>query len=152
GWTDRWQAEFAAHGREGLVPGRVSLEHNHVYRVLTREGEWLAEAAGRIKYLASGRHELPAVGDWVALRPPVAGRATIRAILPRRSQFTRKAAGRETTPQVVAANIDSIFLVSSIEEALNARSLERYLVVAQLSGAQPVIVLNKADLSRAAVA
>ena len=148
GWSDRWEAEFARHAREGLVPGRVSLEHNHVYRVLTREGEWLAEASGRIKYLASGRHELPAVGDWVALRPPHAGRATIRAILPRQSQFTRKAAGRETTPQVVAANIDTVFLVTSIEETFKARSLERYLVVAQLSGAEPVIVLNKSDVSR----
>lgn len=147
GWSDRWEADFAAQAREGLVPGRVSLEHNHVYRVLTREGEWLAEAAGRIKHRASGRHELPAVGDWVALRPPEAGRATIRAILPRRSQFTRKAAGRLTTPQVVAANIDTIFLVTSIEEKLKTRSLERYLVVAQQSGAEPVIVLNKADLS-----
>ena len=152
GWSDSWEAEFAPQGRQGLVPGRVSLEHNHVYRVLTREGEWLAEASGRIKYRASGRHELPAVGDWVALRPPETGRATIRAILPRRSQFTRKTAGRETTQQVIAANIDTIFLVTSIEETFKARSLERYLVVAQLSGAEPVIVLNKADLSEDASA
>lgn len=152
GWSDQWEAEFAAHAREGLVPGRVSLEHNHVYRVLTRDGEWLAEAAGRIKYRAAGRHELPAVGDWVGLRPPHSERATIRVILPRHSQFTRKAAGRDTTQQVVAANIDTVFLVTSIEEKFKARSLERYLVVAQLSGAEPVIVLNKSDLSGDAAA
>jgi ribosome biogenesis GTPase len=99
----------------------VALEHNQVYRVFTTDGEWLAEAAGRIKY-SPGRHALPAVGDWVALRPPSSGgRAVIKVILPRRSRFSRKVAGRETEEQVVAANIDTVFIVSSIEAFLKAQ-------------------------------
>ena len=146
GWTADVEAAFAAQREAGLTPGRVALEHNHVYRVLTAEGEWLAEAAGRIKYLAEGRHELPAVGDWVALRPPSSGgRAVIQAILPRRSKFSRKVAGRRTREQVIAANIDTVFIVSSIEAFANVRSIERYLVLVRRSGAAPVVILNKSD-------
>lgn len=148
GWNADVEASFAELADRELVPGRVSLEHNQVYRVMTGEVEWLAEATGRIKYQASGRHELPAVGDWVALRPPAGGgRAVIRAILPRRSRFSRKAAGRDTEEQVVAANIDTVFLVSSLEGHVKPRSIERYLILARQSRAQPVIVLNKADLA-----
>lgn len=130
------------------MPGRVALEHNHVYRVLTEGREWLAQAAGRMKFLATGRDELPAVGDWVGLRPPAEHeQGVIRIILPRRSCFSRKAAGRGTEEQVVAANIDHVFLVSSLETRSRLRSIERYLVLARHSGAQPVIVLNKADLA-----
>src|SRR5215207_6599670 len=93
GWTDALEAGFCAHRAQGLVPGRVSLEHNHVSRVFTGEGELMAQAAGRIKYLATGRNALPAVGDWVALRLDSQHKAgTIRAILPRRTWFSRKAA------------------------------------------------------------
>jgi len=148
GWDAGRTAEFAPLAAAGLVPGRVALEHNHVYRVLTAEGEWLAEAAGRIKHRATGRHELPAVGDWVALRPnPSGGRCQIRSVLSRRSRFSRRAAGRETEEQVVAANIDRVLIVFGLDKPVNARSLERYLVVARQSGAEPVIVLNKADVS-----
>jgi ribosome biogenesis GTPase len=148
GWTDSRTAEFEPHAEAGLVPGRVSLEHNHVYRVLTEGREWLAEAAGRIKYQASGRHELPAVGDWVVLRPDeVHGRATIRAILPRRSWFSRRAAGRRAVEQVVAANVDTVLLVFGLDRPLKRKAIERYLVVARQSGAEPVVVLNKTDAS-----
>ena len=147
GWTDALAQAFATEQREGLVPGRVALEHNHVYRVLAEDREWLAEAAGRVKYLAAGRKELPAVGDWVALWPdPAGGRAVIKAVLPRKSWFSRKVAGRETEEQVVAANIDTVFLVFGLDTAMNARRVERYLVPARRSGAEPVIVLNKADV------
>jgi len=148
GWDEGRAADFAASHAAGLVPGRIALEHNHVYRVLTAGGEWLAEAAGRIKHRATGRHDLPAVGDWVAVRPnPSGGRCQIRAILPRRSRFSRRAAGRETEEQVVAANIDRVLVVFGLDKPVNARSIERYLTVSRQSGAQPVIVLNKADLS-----
>jgi ribosome biogenesis GTPase len=87
------------------------------------------------------------VGDWVALRPdPVGGRGLIRAILPRRSFFARKAAGRETELQVVAANIDTVFVVFGLDKPVNPRSIDRYLVVARQSRTEPVVVLNKADL------
>lgn len=146
GWSPEWEAAFAPLGAAGLVPGRVALEHNHVYRVLTGEGEQLAEAAGRLRFRAGGRHELPAVGDWVAVRPGARGaRWRIEAILPRRSRFSRRAAGRAGHEQVVAANIDTVLLVYGLDRPVKGRSIERYLVLARKSGARPVIVLNKAD-------
>jgi ribosome biogenesis GTPase len=148
GWTPQRAAEFSPHAEAGLVPGRVRLEHNHVYRVLGEQKEWLAETAGRIKYQATGRSELPAVGDWVALRPDSSdGRALIRAILPRRTWFSRRAAGRRTDEQVVAANIDTVLVVFGLDRPVNRNAIERYLVVASRSGADPVVVLNKADLA-----
>ena len=148
GWTDALAAAFAPLTARGVVPARVSLEHNHVYRVLTGSGEWLAEAAGRIKFQASGRHELPAVGDWVAVRlDESGGRSLIRAILPRRGWFSRKVAGRETEEQVVAANVDTVLIVFGLDKPVNQRAIERYLVVGRRSGANPVVVMNKSDLS-----
>jgi len=148
GWNDALEDAFASHRAAGLIPGRVSLEHNHVYRVLTGEREWLAEAAGRIKYQATGRHELPAVGDWVALRLDVRHeRGTIQAILPRRTWFSRKAAGRGTEEQVIAANVDGVFIVFGLDAPIKERAIERYLALARRSRVRPVVVLNKADLA-----
>ena len=148
GWDDRWAEVWRSLGLAECVPGRVALEHNHVLRVLTAEGERLAETAGRMKHRASGRHELPAVGDWVAVRPEASGRrALIRAVLPRRSAFSRKAAGRDTEQQVVAANIDTVFVVFGLDKPVNLRAIERYLAVAKRGGARPVVVLNKVDLA-----
>ena len=148
GWNDYFAAAFAEHAAPGVVPGRVTLEHNHVYRVITETGERLAEAAGRMKHLAQGRSELPAVGDWVALRIDEAGdRALIKAVLPRLGKFSRKSAGELTDEQVIAANIDTVFLVSGLDGDLNPRRIERYLLLAAQSHARPVIILNKSDLA-----
>ncbi len=148
GWSPRLGALFAPHAAEGLVPARVSLEHTHIYRVLTAEGETLARVAGRLRHRAAGRADYPAVGDWVAIEPdPHDSDARIHAILPRISRFSRRAAGDVTEEQIVAANIDTVFLVAGLDRDFNPRRLERYLVVARESGAAPVIVLNKADLS-----
>jgi len=147
GWTDGDAQAFAALTETDLVPGRLALEHNHVYRVLTESGELLAEAAGRMKHEAEGRRDLPVVGDWVAVRLNPSGRAMIRAILPRRTRFSRKAAGRETEEQILAANVDAVFLVFGLDKPVNARAIERYVVVARQSGASPLVVLNKADLA-----
>jgi len=147
GWNDTLEAAFAQHRVEGLVPGRVSLEHNHVYRVLTGNDERLAEAAGRIKYEASGRNELPAVGDWVGLRLDARHEAgTIRAILPRRTWFSRKAAGRGTAEQVIAANVDVVLIVFGLDTHLKPRAIERYLALARRSRVTPVVILNKSDV------
>jgi ribosome biogenesis GTPase len=149
GWTSEFEAAFAPHRSSGLQPARVAAELNHIYRLWTDQGEVLAEAAGRLRHEAAGRHELPAVGDWVAVRPagPEGGRARIEAVLPRASQFTRKVAGSETKRQVVAANIDTVFLVSALDHDFNPRRVERYLLLAAQSGAQPVVILNKVDLA-----
>jgi ribosome biogenesis GTPase len=148
GWNDHFAAAFAEHAAPGVLPGRVALEHNHVYRVITEAGERLAEATGRMKHLAQGRSELPAVGDWVALRIDDAGdRTLIKAVLPRLGKFSRKSAGEWTDEQVIAANIDTVFLVSGLDGDLNPRRIERYLLLAAQSHARPVIILNKSDLA-----
>lgn len=147
GWNSRLDDAFAGHAADGLVPGRVALEHTHIYRVMTESGESLARVSGRLRHHAATRAEFPAVGDWVALAPPEhSGDARIVAVLPRRSRFSRRAAGDSTEEQVVAANIDTVFLVGGLDGDFNPRRIERYLLVASESGASPVIVLNKADV------
>ena len=148
GWNSRLDEQFTAHREAGLVPARVSLEHTHIYRVLSERGDRLARVAGRLRHRAERRADFPAVGDWVAVEPADHGNeARIRAVLPRFSRFSRRAAGDVTEEQVVAANIDTVFLVAGLDHNFNPRRLERYLVVASESGASPVIVLNKADLA-----
>jgi ribosome biogenesis GTPase len=147
GWNSSFARAFEPHAASDLVPGRVALEHTHIYRALTASGDVLARVAGRIRHQAGSRADFPAVGDWVALEPaPHGGEARIAAILPRRSRFSRRAAGDPTEEQVVAANIDTVFLVGGLDLDFNPRRIERYLVVAWESGAAPVIVLNKADV------
>ena len=148
GWTFAHAEAFTSYAAEGLQPARVALELNHIYRLWTPDGEALAEASGRLRHEAAGRHELPAVGDWVAYLPGAQGsRARIEAILPRKSVFTRKVAGSETKQQVVAANIDTVFLVTALDRDFNPRRVERYLLLAAQSGARPIIVLNKSDVA-----
>ncbi len=146
GWDQAFAAAFDAVAEPGLVPARVGVEHNHLYRVLTAGGELLAEAAGSLRHAAAGADALPAVGDWVAARAGAARRATIRAVLPRRSCFARKAAGDPTRRQVVAANVDTVFLVAGLDDDFNPRRIQRYLAAAAESGAAPVVVLNKTDV------
>ena len=153
GWGLELEAAFAVHRAEGLEPARVALELNHIYRVWTDTDAVLAEATGKLRHEAAGQHELPAVGDWVALRAaPDGSHARIEAILPRKSAFTRKVAGSETKRQVVAANIDTVFLVSALDRDFNPRRVERYLLLSAQSGATPVVILNKADLAGAHLA
>ena len=146
GWNDRFAAAFAEHAAPNRIPARVALEHTHIYRVVTAEGELLARVSGRLRHRAESRTDFPAVGDWVALEPVPNSDARIHAVLPRISRFSRRAAGDVTEEQVVAANIDTVFLVGGLDRDFNPRRLERYLVVGWESGATPVIVLNKADL------
>lgn len=146
GWNAHFAAAFAAHAGPNRSPARIVLEHTHIYRVATDEGETLARVSGRLRHLAQGRTDFPAVGDWVAVEPVADGEARIHAVLTRTSRFSRRAAGDATEEQVVAANIDTVFLVGGLDGDFNPRRIERYLVVAWESGATPVIVLNKADL------
>jgi ribosome biogenesis GTPase len=148
GWNRRLAEAFAPWAARGHVPGRVAREHTHIYTVLSQGGERLARVTGRFRHEARGRHDFPAVGDWVALGDLGApgSDVQIHAVLPRHSKFSRKVAGHTSEEQVVAANVDTIFLVSALDRDFNLRRLERYLVVGRESRAQPVVVLNKADL------
>jgi ribosome biogenesis GTPase len=104
--------------------------------------------AGRLKHRAGRRSELPAIGDWVAVRKrPDDERGSIVAVLPRRSRFSRKTAGQVTDEQVVAANVNVVFIVTALDDDFSVRRIERYLLLAQDSGAAPVILLTKPDLA-----
>jgi ribosome biogenesis GTPase len=130
------------------VPARVAAQHRGGYVVYGEGGDRPAEVAGQLRHAALGPADLPAVGDWVAVRDAEdAAAATILALLPRRTAFSRKAAGDETVEQVLAANVDVVFLVGAFGADLNVRRLERYLAAGWESGADPVIVLNKSDLA-----
>lgn len=149
GWNDFFAANFAPYARQGYAAARVFLQHNKIYMLYTEEGEMPAEVSGRVMYEAASREELPAVGDWVAVRVRREERkpkATIHVVLPRRSKFSRKVVGSRTDEQVVAANIDTLFLVTGLDNDFNVRRIERYLLMASESGARAVVVLNKADM------
>jgi ribosome biogenesis GTPase len=147
GWSEFFARGFAPFVSEGYSAGRVAVQHKTQYELYTEYGELSAETTGRMQYDARSKKELPVVGDWVVIRAREReGKATIHGILPRKSKFSRKVAGTRTEEQIVAANIDTVFLVSGLDGNFNLRRLERYLVVAWESGADPVVVLNKADL------
>jgi len=147
GFNEYFEEQFKPYKVEDFTVGRVALEHKRMYRVWTDEGELLCEVSGKFSFLALAREDYPAVGDWVVIQSRAnEKRGTIHAILPRKSKFSRKVAGSSIEEQIVAANVDSIFLVNSLNEDLNLRRIERYLLLAWESGANPVIVLTKADL------
>lgn len=139
--------DFLQYDQMEYIVGRVSLEHKQLYRVWTESGELLCEVSGKLSYQALVREDLPAVGDWVVVKAwENEDRGTIHAVLPRKSKFSRKVAGTNVEEQIVATNVDTIFLVSALNEDLNVRRIERYLLLTWESGANPVIVLTKADL------
>jgi len=146
GWNEFFASSFAPFAAQGYGVGRVAVQHKTQYELYTEHGELRAETTGKMQYEARSKDDLPVVGDWVITRPRDAEMATIFDILPRQSKFSRKAAGKKTEEQIVAANIDTVFLVTGLDGDYNLRRMERYLVVAWESGAAPVIVLNKVDL------
>src|SRR6185436_6273521 len=147
-WDETWAAAFAPHAADGLIPARVAIEFNYIYRLYAESGELQAQQTGRLRHEAQSREQLSAVGDWVAARPTAGeATATIEAILPRRTKFSRKVAGELTEEQVVAANVDTVFIVMGLDGDYNPRRLERYLLLTYESGARPVVILNKTDVA-----
>jgi ribosome biogenesis GTPase len=144
GWSDALRHDFEPYAAEGLQPARVIVQQRGLYRLITEAGEVDAKVTGRFVHEA-GEGDFPVVGDWVAVDLGGDGGNTIHAVLPRASAFIRRAAGPAGGAQVVAANVDVALLVASLNADLNPRRLERYLAAAHESGAQPVIVLTKAD-------
>ncbi|HEY9635490.1 MAG TPA: ribosome small subunit-dependent GTPase A [Coleofasciculaceae cyanobacterium] len=147
GWENFFSKNISSHFQDGYTVGRVAVEQKNTYILYTEFGELLAEVSGKMRYQATGRQDFPGVGDWVVISP-IKGepRATIQEILPRKSKFSRKTVGAVTEEQIVATNIDTIFLVSGLDNDFNKRRIERYLILVWESGANPVIILNKADL------
>jgi ribosome biogenesis GTPase len=141
GWDDGWSSALEQLQEDNLIPARVAAHHRGAYVVWTADGDVQARAAGRLFYEHEVGAPIPAVGDWVGLRD-----TTIAAILPRRSAFIRKRAGNSSDEQVLAANVDTAFLLAGLDDDFSLRRLERYITTAWDSGAEPVVVLTKADL------
>ncbi len=149
GWDDFFAEAFATYEKEGLKPARVICELRHAFALNTGKEEILGECRGKLLHDASSRSALPTVGDWVAVRVrPGSGRMDIMAVLPRKTKFSRRAAGEHGHEQVVAANADALFILVGLDREPNLRKIERYLAVARQSGAEPVLLLNKADLHK----
>lgn len=147
GWQDIRQQEFAPYAAMGLVPGRVMGEHRTHFQVATDVIELSAEITGRLRKSAAQHSDLPGVGDFVAIRLAERdGPASLEAVLPRTSALVRMAAGKKR-PQLLAANIDVVFIVTAPDGDFNLPRLERYLALVRESGADPVIVVNKSDLT-----
>jgi ribosome biogenesis GTPase len=157
GWDHSFENAFQPWSTGGYVPARVVLEHRHAYQLVSEPGDLTASCTGRLLHEAGGRGGLPAVGDWVVARlrpdePATADGAAprrladIHAVLPRRTKFSRRAAGDAGTEQIIAANIDTALLITALDQNFNLRRIERYLAATRESGADPVVILNKTDL------
>ncbi|MBN1481048.1 ribosome small subunit-dependent GTPase A [candidate division KSB1 bacterium] len=152
GWNDFFQAHYHEYSHGELSRARVSLQQKKHYRVIGEFGEKDAVIAGKLRHTAESMADFPVIGDWVLTKnTPNEDKAIIQHILPRRTKIsrdttTRKGRQQIADEQVLVANVDTIFLVAALNEELNPRRIERYLTVIWDSGAQPVLLLNKADL------
>ena len=144
--ADRKVCDDAAQYPEYTL-GRVLSQEKDLYRMITAEGEYLAKVSGKFRYQAAHPSDFPAVGDFVMAGKTGEGtQAVIHQVLPRKSVFMRKAAGSDRKEQLVATNIDIVFLCMALNQDFNVRRLERYLSIAWDSGAKPVVVLTKSDI------
>jgi ribosome biogenesis GTPase len=147
GWDERWAAAFAPFADGGMWPARVIAQHRGVWVVIGENGETTGSPTGKLRRGADDG-AYPTVGDWViCLESQHGGAAAIHQTLPRRSAFRRKAAGSRPGAQTIAANVDTLFIATSLNHDLNPRRLERYVAMARESGAEPVVILTKADLA-----
>ena len=147
GWNSFFSKNLSSPLPEELTVGRVAVEHKDTYILYTEFGEVSAQVTGKMRHRSTERADLPTVGDWVIVSiRSEENRATIQEILPRKSKFSRKTAGGLTQEQIIATNVDTVFIVSGLDLDFNLRRIERYLLLVWDSGANPVIILNKADL------
>ncbi len=145
GFSEAFLSEIPQDSR--LEPARVLSQEKGFYRIITDKGEKLVEVSGKFRFQAALSSEYPAVGDFVLVNWNESGNsAVIESLLPRKSAFIRKATGEPQREQVVAANIDIVFLCMALNNDFNLRRLKRYISIAWDSGAMPVVVLTKSDL------
>ncbi len=147
GFDSFFQAQYEAWQAAPAIPARIVAEHRGAYDVMSELGSGQAQLSGRLR-LELQETSLPGVGDWVLLKnPPDKDRlAIIERLFNRRTIFERGAAGREGRTQVIAANVDQVLIVCGLDHDYNVRRIERYLARVWASGAQPTVILNKADL------
>ena len=147
GWNSFIEDQLGKKDLKEFIIARVAIEYKNHYLLYSRLGELLAEPAGRLLYTASAESALPKVGDWVLVIPYDDNKAIIQHVLERRTCLSRKVAGRAQEEQIIAANLDVLFIVQGLDDDFNINRLERYLSIVD-KGIKPVIVLNKADLCR----
>jgi ribosome biogenesis GTPase len=147
GWNEFFSRQYNCIKESGLLPGRVTTVSGPIYGIETENGRVNAPVSGHFQYISSGRSDYPAAGDWVLLRGD-SGSYMIDRVLERSSLFSRKGAGRSCDEQVIAANIDIMFIVAALDGGRNftLRGIERYIVMVREGGAEPVLLLNKSDL------
>src|SRR5262245_50618974 len=149
GWDADLAQAYAPYDRSDTQVARVARVDRGVCTVLTAEGAGRASLAGTLMTRAARNPvTLPCAGDWVVLRSWPDGRATIEAVLPRRTAIVRSTAGKEALGQVLAANIDHAAVVEPMDPSPDLGRIERLLSLAWESGARPLVVLTKADLAR----
>ncbi len=147
GWDGQWEKVFKPFSADGLIPARVISEYKATYLVSGEDHDYKARLMGKFRYESGGREGYPIVGDWVAIKPlPDIKEAIIQTVLPRRSKISRKVPLGESREQILAANVDKIFIVMALDQSFSLRSLERFLVVAKGFGLEAVVILNKMDL------
>ena len=147
GFSPVFKAQFQEYEEKGFIPARVIRSCREIFSLVHEYGEVEGELSGKLRFMAESAADLPAVGDWTAVMLLDQGeKALIHALLKRKSQFSRNEAGPRTQEQIIAANIDTVFLVTGLDGNFNARRIERYLTQVWNSGANPVILLNKSDL------
>ena len=151
GWSPLFAEQFQPWEKSGYLPARVIRGEKNYFRVWSLQGELTVRFAGKIRHKADGRADLPVVGDWVVVKLQADQRGTIHALLGRKSSFSRNLPGtrkgkERIEQQVIAANVDLIFIVSGLDRDFNLRRIERYLTLVSSSGAKAVILLNKTDL------
>jgi ribosome biogenesis GTPase / thiamine phosphate phosphatase len=147
GYNERINQFIMAENSGNVEAGRVIREEKERYLVQTKSGEVEAEITGNLRFSATGREDLPAVGDWVLLSIYDPGCAVIHKIIPRLNMLSRQAVGHPSEKQIIAANIDFALLVQAVDRDFNLNRLERYLTICFSSGVNPVIVLTKTDLT-----
>jgi ribosome biogenesis GTPase len=148
GWNEFFENQFKAYSSKNFIPARISAENKQRYFLFTETGELTGEVTGKLLYTSETSSQLPKTGDWVAaVLFEEEKKAIIHYVLERKNKLSRKAADRKTEEQIIAANVDYAFIVQSLDNNFNLRRLERYIASSFESGVQPVIILNKADLS-----
>ncbi|MEB3218225.1 MAG: ribosome small subunit-dependent GTPase A [Nostocales cyanobacterium 94392] len=147
GWNDFFADNFERLHQPDLTVARVAIEHRNSYILYSEIGEISGEVTGKFRHHVIQAEDFPGVGDWVVISIKQSQKsAIIHSVLPRKTQFSRQTIGEITEQQIIAANVDTVFLVSGLDGDFNPRRIERYLILAWESGANPVILLNKVDL------
>ncbi len=151
GWSPFFAEKFTPWNNSEYLPARVIRGEKNFFQVWSLQGELTVRFAGKIRYKAGGRADLPVVGDWVVIKPQPDQRGIIHALLERKSSFSRNLPGtrkgkERVEQQVIAANVDLVFIVSGLDRDFNLRRIERYLTLVSSSGADAVVLLNKTDL------